>query len=374
MSQNLVDPFTLAPTPQELSKQVAFERSRMSGRRSSAWLAIDNSDEYMNIDGENAKKLLYSKIWEESPGGAYQNLKLWRKFRTKCGADKNGVTLDGFKKGLKMYGLNLRPEVAKEIYNEADQNGNNLIQMSEFFDTILNRWKQGLSKADLNTYGFDGYDPKRSTCLAVYQRPSSPIGRYSSSPKHKLMSAADSSPGFCFHNDLQDEKYDGMDKIGAEDEARIQSIALKKVRKRVMNRAIQDENASCSATVKSISSTLSPSITSKAARQRHQKRLQNQKMSHLSTPKNARELKESKRNRSRRIKYESASYHPSVLSNTSPCTSPHLKQMKTLRMARLSPQKKSGESQDNKRSSMRRVQSSPATTTPTKKPLSRVMR
>lgn len=65
---------------------------------------------------------------------------MWKEFRAKCGGSKEGITFPEFDHGLRMYGLHLRKEVSKELFDSIDINLNGTIQIFEFADNLMGRW------------------------------------------------------------------------------------------------------------------------------------------------------------------------------------------------------------------------------------------
>jgi hypothetical protein len=79
--------------------------------------------------------LLIIKIVRNMTGGAFGVMRMWSNFRSKCGGTNQGVNRQEFAHGLKMYGLNYRPELMTQMFDSIDTNLSGHIQIFEFIDS-----------------------------------------------------------------------------------------------------------------------------------------------------------------------------------------------------------------------------------------------
>lgn len=93
-----------------------------------------------DVDVPKAIMLLKQKIISSLNSGSFGVMRMWKLFRSKCGASKEGVHYAEFKHGLSMYGLNFREEVARGVFDSIDVNRNESIQIHEFIDNFMGRW------------------------------------------------------------------------------------------------------------------------------------------------------------------------------------------------------------------------------------------
>lgn len=94
----------------------------------------------LNVDLPTARLMLKKKIISSLKSGSFGVMRMWKLFRSKCGASKEGVYFSEFKHGLTMYGLHFEEDINRALFNSIDVNQNGSIQIFEFIDNLMGRW------------------------------------------------------------------------------------------------------------------------------------------------------------------------------------------------------------------------------------------
>eukprot|EP00619_Florenciella_sp_RCC1007_P013989 CAMPEP_0205905348 /NCGR_PEP_ID=MMETSP1325-20131115/1295_1 /ASSEMBLY_ACC=CAM_ASM_000708 /TAXON_ID=236786 /ORGANISM="Florenciella sp., Strain RCC1007" /LENGTH=153 /DNA_ID=CAMNT_0053271245 /DNA_START=34 /DNA_END=491 /DNA_ORIENTATION=- len=94
-------------------------------------------DEQMTV--EKAVFRVRVAIGQRIPVGGL--IKCWTEFRQRAGSAKNGVLYEEFRRALRAYGILMPRDQCVALFNSMDANGDGTIQMREFIDVVMGRWK-----------------------------------------------------------------------------------------------------------------------------------------------------------------------------------------------------------------------------------------
>lgn len=119
--------------------------SRFDIERAAMHTVDDRPDERLTM--EAALQQLRRAITQRLKSGPNGLLRCWIEFRQRAGSSKDGITGKEFERGLRAYGIPLKPELAQELHSKMDANNDGYIHIKEFIDHVMGRWS-----TDSNTH------------------------------------------------------------------------------------------------------------------------------------------------------------------------------------------------------------------------------
>mmetsp|Transcript_29372 Transcript_29372/g.94748 ORF Transcript_29372/g.94748 Transcript_29372/m.94748 type:complete len:490 (+) Transcript_29372:633-2102(+) len=93
-----------------------------------------------SLTTEDALEQLRQAISQRLKSGPYGLLRCWTEFRQRAGSSKDGITLGEFARGLRAYGIPLKPHLIEHLHTQMDKTGDGYIQIHEFIDHVMGRW------------------------------------------------------------------------------------------------------------------------------------------------------------------------------------------------------------------------------------------
>ena len=107
---------------------------------------------------EAALLMLRQKISQRLKSGPYGLLRCWTEFRQRAGSSKDGITLSEFKRGLKAYGIPLKPDLMEKMHAEMDVTGDGYVHIQAFIDHIMGRWSATANTVQTSSMPFERHD------------------------------------------------------------------------------------------------------------------------------------------------------------------------------------------------------------------------